>query len=283
MKGRIVVGVDDSSEAASALDWALMTARLRYPRGSVLEAHWLPLQRSARLSKRTARHEDWAESLRSVVEPAASGFPEVDVIQHVAGGSPEHEILAAASGADLLVVGSHLDRGVGRLQRTVTDRCLHRSPCAIASVPAHSDDRDPAQESPYTVVVGTDGSSSSRNAALWAIDDARPRNGRVRVIHTWTNPYNWQMEVEYPVDETKLRARAEKRLADTLAGVDPGDVPIDAELMEGDPAPTLTEASCDANLLVLGHTQHLPLTRIVRGSISSFCAHHRARPLVVVH
>ncbi len=39
------------------------------------------------------------------------------------------------------------------------------------------------------IVVGVDGSTSSREALQWAIEEARARGGQVEAVHTWHVPY----------------------------------------------------------------------------------------------
>lgn len=138
-------------------------------------------------------------------------------------------------------------------------------------------------EQPYTVVVGADGSPTGQAALRWAIEQARARHGRVRVIHAWMSPYDWQMEVLYPVDEQALRAAAQQRLDNALSGVDVGGVTVEAELVEGEPRRVLLDAARDADLLVVGSLGHGRVAEVLLGSVSSFCVHHATCPVVVVH
>jgi len=75
---------------------------------------------------------------------------------------------------------------------------------------------DPSAAQSYTVVVGVDGSPMSRAALRWAVEEARARHGRVRAIHAWMSPYDWQMEVLYPVDEQKLREAAQEEVPSSV-------------------------------------------------------------------
>jgi nucleotide-binding universal stress UspA family protein len=138
-------------------------------------------------------------------------------------------------------------------------------------------------DQPYTVVVGADGSPTGQAALRWAIDEARARHGRVRVIHAWMSPYDWQMEVLHPVDESALRAAAHQRLHEALGGVDVGDVAVEAELVEGEPRRVLLDAAREADLLVVGSHGHGRLAEALLGSVSSFCVHHATGPVVVIH
>lgn len=136
---------------------------------------------------------------------------------------------------------------------------------------------------PYTVVVGVDGSPTGTAALRWAIEEARARNGRVRVIHAWTSQLDWQMDVYAPVDEGALRAAAQQRLDDALGRVDAGDVALESELVEGEPGRVLLDAASNADLLVVGPRGHSRVAEVLLGSVSSFCVHHATGPVVVVH
>ncbi len=139
-----------------------------------------------------------------------------------------------------------------------------------------------AVERPYTVVAGVDGSPSGQAALRWAIDEAHCRKGRVRAIHTWTSPYDVQTDFVFPVDEEALRNAAQQRLDDALARVDARDVPIDAELIEGDARHVLVDAANEADLLVVGSHGRGRVTEALLGSVSTFCVHHVTGPVVVV-
>jgi nucleotide-binding universal stress UspA family protein len=282
MEEQIVVGVDGSSEATAALEWALSAADLHHAEVETI-AYSFSDGNESQISGQTTGHERAAELLREVVEPVTSGHPGVHVTQRVAEGSPAHVLIQAAANADLLVLGSRGRSGfAGSFLRSLSDKCLHHACCPVVTVRTAPPNWSPDRESPYTIVVGADGSQGSRNALRWAIDEAATHKGRVRVIHAWTSPYDWQSEVLYPAAEGKLHTRAEERLEKTVAGIDPGDVTVDAKLVEGDPRRILPDAARNSDLLVVGSDMHGRITEMLLGSVSSFCAHHASGPVVVV-
>lgn len=135
---------------------------------------------------------------------------------------------------------------------------------------------------PFEVVVGVDGSASGRGALRWAVDEARARHGRVTVVHAWTTPYDWQMEVLVPPDVDALRAAAQRRLDDTVAAVEHAGVPTDPVLVEGDPREVLLAYARGSDLLVVGSHGHGRVAEMLLGSVSSYCAHHAPVPVVIV-
>jgi nucleotide-binding universal stress UspA family protein len=152
--------------------------------------------------------------------------------------------------------------------------------------PLH-EDVDPAKnagmdERRYTVVVGVDASPTGQEALRWALGEARARRGRLRAVHAWTSPYDYQLEVYFPPDEAALRAAAQRRLDEAVAEVDVGAVDVEAELIEGDPRHVLVDAARDADLLVIGSHGHGRVAEVVLGSVSTFCVHHAPGPVVVV-
>lgn len=280
---RFVVGVDGSSEATAALRWALDAAEVHHAEAEAVHAFWLASDRELQLSAMIELRHEAEELLRSVVEPATAAHPGVRVTRRVAEGSPARVLLEAASDAALLVVGSRGRGGfTGLLLGSVSQQCVHHASCPVAVVRGAPRRDHPAGERPYTVVVGVDGSPASQRALRWAMADGRARHGRVRVIHAWLSPYDWQLETLYPVDEEKLRVAARERLEEAMAGVDPGDVAVEAELVEGDPRRVLVDAAGDADLLVVGSHGRGRIGELLLGSVSSFCVHHGPGPVVVV-
>lgn len=139
---RIVVGVDGSSAARAALEWAIRQGACT---GAVVEPvtvyHWFPMPIEDIDFKGLATHmlED------SLLDAADPGAP-VKIISKVVQGSPAKVLLQEAAGAELLVVGSRGRGGITEaLLGSVAHYCLHHAPCPVVVV------RDPgrreAQES----------------------------------------------------------------------------------------------------------------------------------------
>jgi nucleotide-binding universal stress UspA family protein len=145
---RIVVGVDSSHGSRAALRWALTQARLT---GATVEAvtawqnpvvygyayGWVPALSDAD-SIPAAAEKALTETVADVV--GTQGQP-VDVRIAVAEGPAAQVLLASATGADLLVVGS---RGhgafAGMLLGSVSQHCAQHAPCAVVIIP---DDDEP--------------------------------------------------------------------------------------------------------------------------------------------
>jgi nucleotide-binding universal stress UspA family protein len=130
---RIVVGVDGFESSRAALRWAIRQARLT---GAVVEAvtawhipagtGWVP----------TADMPDYQEDAFTVLSEAIAEMctvdPEVQVCPRVVEGQAGHVLVAAAEGADLLVVGSRGHGGLAEaLLGSVGQYCVHHAPCPV--------------------------------------------------------------------------------------------------------------------------------------------------------
>jgi nucleotide-binding universal stress UspA family protein len=141
-------------------------------------------------------------------------------------------------------------------------------------------------EAVQTIVVGVDGSPGSTAALRWALEEARLRRAKLRVIRAWLYPridgYG-SIPAELPYMDA-LRNDVEELLdavVDEVAGENPG-VSIVRVAVEGPPAEVLIEAAADADLLVVGSRGPGGFSGLLLGSVSQQCAHHASCPVVIV-
>jgi nucleotide-binding universal stress UspA family protein len=140
------------------------------------------------------------------------------------------------------------------------------------------------------IVVGVDHSEGARTALRFALEEAKLRQARLRVVHAWQYGYIGATGVEgaYPAlggDIKELRDGAESALEETLRQSIPetGTVGIERRVVEGRPAAVLVDESEGADLLVVGSRGHGGFTGLLLGSVSQQCAHHATCPVVIVH
>jgi len=133
-----------------------------------------------------------------------------------------------------------------------------------------------------TIVVGVDGSEISRRALGWALDEAARTGYQVRAITTWSAG----MSVQPGLFDPKAAAeRAEHLLAEEVRTVNadrPVPVPVQQQVIEGEPGKTLVAASAEATLLVLGSHGHSRLFQALVGSVTAECVRHAACPVVII-
>lgn len=137
------------------------------------------------------------------------------------------------------------------------------------------------------VLVGFDGSASSRHAVEVALVEARLRARPLRLVHAF----------EWPVEDVLLgrgrvptrrivddvRSRAETWFARELAAVaeDAPDVDVTGAFEEVPAARLLVDASREAELVVLGSRGLGGFAGLLLGSVSAQVAAHAASPVLV--
>ena len=141
--GRIVVGVDDSEQAAVALRWALDEGVLRQASVEVVHA-WTPPVSALPFGATLVIPVDEAavdaaarSSVDELVETALAerDGPRPPVQVTILPGGPSTTLVEVAEGADLLVVGSHGRSGLSRLMLgSVAMACVNHAPCPVVVV-----------------------------------------------------------------------------------------------------------------------------------------------------
>jgi nucleotide-binding universal stress UspA family protein len=133
------------------------------------------------------------------------------------------------------------------------------------------------------VVVGVDGSPSSRAALHWAVRYAERVDGTVDAVGAIEVPmdYGWSAPaVDTRLDEDLARRNFEAELLEALGERPP--VPVQRLLVRGDPADVLIAAAEGAEVLVVGNRGRGAFARAILGSVSQRCAAHAPCPVVVV-
>ena len=132
------------------------------------------------------------------------------------------------------------------------------------------------------IVVGLDGSESSKEALRWAARQARLTNAALRAVIAWHLPTNYGWPVP-PYPELDFEADARKILdqaIDEALGPDRPD-DLDTKVIEGHPAAVLVGAAADADLLVVGSRGHGAFAGMLLGSVSEHCVHQATCPVLV--
>jgi len=140
-----------------------------------------------------------------------------------------------------------------------------------------------AAGTPPKIVVGVDGSESSKNALRWAAAQAELTGAEIEVVTTWEYPPTLGWAPPYPsdFDPDEDARKALQEAVDSVLGTDPR-VKVTLTVTEGHPAIVLSTASRGAGLLVVGSRGHGAFAGMLLGSVSEYCAAHAACPVVVV-
>ena len=139
MSARVVVGVDGSGASLDALRYAVQQASLLHGAVTVVAVWQYPMSYGWTV---VPTGFDIEADTRAMAEDAvghvAGDAPGVPIDVSVVEGHPAAELVQAAQGADLLVVGS---RGhgafAGMLLGSVSTSCAQHAPCPVVIVRDH--------------------------------------------------------------------------------------------------------------------------------------------------
>jgi nucleotide-binding universal stress UspA family protein len=135
------------------------------------------------------------------------------------------------------------------------------------------------------IVVGIDGSESSRDALHWALGEARLRGAPLRVVHAWDPTPEFLPEAPLLAADYETLRRSASEYVDTLVAETigaPDDVDVTAVAARGPAARALVEAATGAGLLVVGSRGHGGFAGLLLGSVSQQCVQHAPCPVVIV-
>jgi nucleotide-binding universal stress UspA family protein len=145
------------------------------------------------------------------------------------------------------------------------------------------------------VLVGVDGSRSSKRAVQWAAREARMRNVPLTLVHvvvtpSW-GPAPWLLSnapLPLPAEEDPaLEKSGRKTIADAIkiaedSTRETGSPEINGELFFSVPVPTLVDLSKEARIIVVGRRGQHRLRGVLLGSVSTGLIHHAHCPVAVI-
>lgn len=141
----------------------------------------------------------------------------------------------------------------------------------------------PSGEHEHRIVVGVDGSCTSKAALAWAVKQARLTGAAVEAVIAWEFPVNYGYPVPVGPD-VNFAAIAGEVLDRAIAEVAGPDEPvtITPTVVQGNAARALLDASAEAELLVVGSRGHGGFVEAMLGSVGQHCVHHATCPVVVI-
>jgi nucleotide-binding universal stress UspA family protein len=138
------------------------------------------------------------------------------------------------------------------------------------------------------IIVGIDGSTHSRQALEWAVNEAAIRHAPLTVLTVHQAVAGiFTRAVTSPGDENltrQAREAAQQETDDVLSKVDEGSRPpsVTVGAVNGLPAEELIKASAGADMIVLGSRGAGGFARLRMGSVGSQVTHHAVCPVVVI-
>ncbi|MFI5489561.1 universal stress protein [Micromonospora echinaurantiaca] len=281
----VVVGVDGSQSALRAVRLAAAEADrrnrpLRIVHGFIWPLLHVPLRPPAGGPPGSGLREQAERLVAEAVAEAEAAVPGLRISGEIIDGEAAAVLLGESPAAAMIVLG---DRGLGGfsalLVGSVAVQVASYADCPV--LVARGTDR---ADGP--IVVGVDGSEMSRLAAEFAVEEASVRGAEVLALHAYRHPVSTGPGDMQPLvyDDSELRTEEERLVAEVTAGLADRwpDVPITRRTVRGRPAPVLTDASRQAQLVVVGRQGRGEFTGLLLGSVSQAVLHHADCPVAVV-
>lgn len=284
----IVVGIDGSTSARTAVEWGAREAALRKTSLLLVHACDAPAvnPRSPvslpRVYADALREygDDWLREARIAASAAA---PEIEVHTATEDGHPAEVLINAAASAQLIVLGS---RGLGGFSSlligSIAVAVASHAPCPVVVVRG-AESGATAQD---PVVVGVDGSEPSDRALGFAFEAAALRGAPLVAVRAWTYA---TIEVGWPAVPMQISdddiADNERRLLDeSLAPWQEKypEVAAEGRVVRGRPVRALLSEGEHAQLLVVGSRGRGAMAGLGLGSVSQGVLHHADRPVAIV-
>ncbi len=286
MTNRIVVGIDGSTGARSALLWAADECRVRQRTLLVVHA---PDSTDAVLVASSGEPairalDQLGERLLNEHAAAASarqpGVPVTTLLSHAAAADA---LVDLSADTDLLVVGTHGRGGnLTSILGSVSHRAAAHAHCPVAVVPEQLALRGGTLAP--RIVVGVSATVSGRHALEFALDEARRRGASLVAVRAWGEPDAALVDELDPAAVDRWKHRAGDQLRGDLAPLAAlyPDVAIERTVVAAEPADALLAAGKNAVLVVVGchHSDDRWSTRL--GAVPAAILHRSACPVVVV-
>jgi nucleotide-binding universal stress UspA family protein len=133
------------------------------------------------------------------------------------------------------------------------------------------------------IVVGVDGSGSSKHALRWAARQAGFTGATLEAVTGWEYPafFGFAPTIPDGIDYGELAGRALIQSIDEVFGAD-RPPRLETRVIARHPALALVDASEGAELLVVGSRGYGGLADALLGSVSTYCIHHALCPVTVI-
>ncbi|WP_277207958.1 universal stress protein [Isoptericola croceus] len=290
----IVVGVNGSAEADEALDWAVAEASS--------SGHPLTVVRVAPATDETsltAVLEEVRAETAAIVDRARERHGRLDAEYSVLPGPVPDALLAASAEAQMLVLGRRRRARIGRrILGSVSSTVVENARIPVTVVrhvdrPPRKVEDDPALASAAPpsgvprVVVGVDTSAPSVLALRHASEVAARSDALLVPVFAWQIttlaplPGSWGWAP--PISDYEHFARECLDAAISAAGVDLPTDRLRPQVVHGQAANVLIEASQDADRLVVGTRGLGGFDRLLLGSTSRQVLDFAGCPVTVLH
>ncbi|GAA3337457.1 universal stress protein [Amorphoplanes nipponensis] len=280
---KIIVGYDRSPDARAAARWALDEAvRTGAPVEFFYAYEWPTWAPAASTVPAPAVWPDGETdraikgALHEAVALAKESHPSVRTDISIVNNSAALTLIGRSEEAGLIVLGSRGHSAVVGLLGSVSVAVSGHAHCPVVVVRGEPEAGGP-------IVAGVDDSGSAQLALGFAVEEAVARRVPLRVIRAFA-PVTGLWE-DTPMVTRSVTAAERRPLDELVAGwrEKHPDLDISVEALVEHPAAALTEASTDAQLLVVGSRGRGAVRGMLLGSVSQHLLRHAACTVAVVH
>lgn len=286
----IVVGVDGSESASAAVAWAARAAAalslplhivtvvhipaFYYTEPYLAESFKEELEDTAKARLGSAR----VHAKQTVDEP-------LDITTEQFEAKVSQTLIELSANAHMVVLGS---RGhgefTGLLIGSTTSAVAAHGHCPLVVVRGRTLDGQPPTEGP--IVVGVDGSESSRAALEVAFEQAAARGASLVAVNVWSDVSVQPSLGASPDDPlwSSIQTGEEVVLSERLAGYQERypDVTVERVVARDRPVRVLSEFAEKAQLIVVGSRGRGGFTGMLLGSTSNALLHTADCPVMIV-
>jgi nucleotide-binding universal stress UspA family protein len=283
----VAVGLDGSTSDDIAIRWAAEEASMRALPLRIVHVATpptLPPMMSYDLADLVLARFGAATSelVESATGKARTVAPGIDVGHEVRPGQVVEQLVQAASGARLLVLGSgqRFDTSRVGLGSVATHVTAH-APCPVIVARVPHPGEPTTGSNAGRVVVGVDGSDASVGAVGFAFEESSRRGIGLTAVHAWQyEPDPWMIDVRDLGEYDKAAGRV---LAESLAGWADKypDVDVISLRVQRRPVQALIEACAGAVLLVVGSHGRGRFAGMLLGSVSQAMLRHASVSVAV--
>lgn len=282
----IVVGVDDSAAAETAVEWAAHDAELRGLPLTLVHAispdltTWWNTKLPPGLEQWQRNHgRRLLDGAVKIAKDACHYGGPAQIHAEVLPSAAVPTLIDLSKEAEMVVTGSSgTGSWRGQLLGSVSSGLLRRAHCPVAII--HDGDLVSAQQLRAPVLVGIDSSLASELATAMAFDEASRRNVGLVALHAWSDVDVLEgLGVDWPTTQSM----AEQLMADWLEGwrEQYPDVNVDHIVARDQPARQLVKLSAEAQLLVVGSRGRGGFEGMLVGSVSETVASLAHAPVIV--
>lgn len=282
----VVVGVDGSPESLAAADWAAREAALRGLPLRIVHA-WLRQPLDVPLVQNQDAESEAARAVLREAEAQVTGrYPEVDVSTEVLPETAVAALVAEAERSAVLCLGT---RGhgalLGFLLGSYGQQVIASAPGPVVSVRALDAERPPREDG--EIVVGQQGTpEESADVLGFAFEAARSRGVPLRAVRAWSLPpvYTWSASLALSDAAGGLEPFERQALREALAPWQERfpEVKVLEDIRMGSAGQVLVEASCEAQLMVVGRRARRAPVGSRIGSAAHAVLHHARCPVAIV-